>query len=197
VPSKRESFPAAGPRMPTAGLNATGTSPNPISKNSSKVPLSVNKAVTFNSKIRNLNEFHNNTVNSSLAANNSGTEVVLALNYFSQELLTVLKDVAADESSLAQADVAHETPSTGGQRQDTSGSSSTVLDGSGSSPSISLLAVDKEPNIYATAGRIKVFPELNYATLYHSLNKLIDIIPNVQINQIGKSYSHSLNENNN
>lgn len=143
----------------------------------------MNKAATFNSKIRNLNEFHNNTVNSSLAASNSGTEVVLALNFFSQELLTVLKDVAADESTLAHVGAPKETATTGSngnQRQDTSADAA-------SSSSASLLGVDKEPNIYATTGRVQVFPELNYATLYHSLNKLTDIIPNVQINQIGKS----------
>ncbi len=57
------------------------------------------KATTFSSKIRNLNDFHNHVVNSSsLTASTSGTEVVLALNYFSQELLSVLRDVTADEN---------------------------------------------------------------------------------------------------
>jgi hypothetical protein len=79
-------------------------SPSPAAARSSFKASIATKAVTFNSKIRNLNEFHNNTVNSSLAATSSGTEVVLALNYFSQELLTLLKDVAANEASLANVD---------------------------------------------------------------------------------------------
>jgi hypothetical protein len=105
------------------------------------------KATTFASKIRNLNDFHNNIVNSSsLALSTSGTEVVLTLNYFSQELLSVLRDLSGDEGvALAAADL---------------------------------------PNPFATAHRIKVFPALSYATLYHSLLSLIEVIPAVQINQV-------------
>ncbi len=45
------------------------------------------KNIVVSSKIRNLNEFHNNVVNGTLPVSNSATEVLLALNYFSQELL--------------------------------------------------------------------------------------------------------------
>lgn len=124
------------------------------------------KAATFSSKIRNLNEFHNNIVNNSLAVNNSGTEVVLTLNYFSQELLTVLKNVTSNDISIEAALVDRESQST-----------ASSYPNSGSAP-------DKETNIFATANRIKIFPTLNYATLYHSLLNLIDVIPSMQINQI-------------
>jgi len=105
------------------------------------------KATTFASKIRNLNDFHNNIVNSSsLALSTSGTEVVLTLNYFSQELLSVLRDLSADEAvALAAADL---------------------------------------PNPFATAHRAQAFPPLSYATLYHSLLSLVEVVPAVQINQV-------------
>lgn len=153
-----------------------------------------NKAATFSSKIRNLNEFHNNIVNNSLAANNSGTEVVLALNFFSQELLNVLTAVSADESSLDSKSLDSALV------RENSNSTALINEVNeactlNENASLASIATDqhlnnkinteyKEVNIFATANRLRIFPALNYATLYHSLLNLIDIVPAIQINQI-------------
>ena len=138
------------------------------------------KAATFSSKIRNLNEFHNNIVNNSLAVNNSGTEVVLALNFFSQELLNVLTTVSADESSLDAKSL------DSALIRENSNSTALMNEANDAENDLNShkMNADKEINIFATANRLRIFPTLNYATLYHSLLNLIDIIPAIQINQI-------------
>ena len=56
----------------------------------------------------------------------------------------------------------------------------------GHSLSMKLAKTSPECNIYAAGKRIKIFPILNYSTLYHSLLNLIEIIPAVQQSQIGE-----------
>ena len=44
---------------------------------------------------------------------------------------------------------------------------------------------EKEEFIFSNENRVKKFPILNYSTLYHSLLNITEIIPTIQISQIG------------
>ncbi|CAF0899614.1 unnamed protein product [Brachionus calyciflorus] len=55
------------------------------------------KSAAFSSKIRNLNEYYNNIVNCSLPVANTGADIASTLKYFSQTLLTILKETNLDD----------------------------------------------------------------------------------------------------
>lgn len=155
-----------------------------------------------------MNEYYNNIVNCSLPVANTGADIASTLKYFSQTLLSILKETNLDESALAdntadplaldsscvslvskiqqQNDSAQET----GSNDTKSGPNLLALAESSNSfgiivnqPVSSLTKDSDEDKLYSN--RIKKFPNLNYSTLYHSLLNIIEIIPMIQISQIG------------
>jgi hypothetical protein len=143
------------------------------------------------SKIRTLNECYNNIVNGQSQAATLGTDLVSTLKYFSNTLLTVLKEVSTDDNdvTLINTNGNEINENNDNYLDDSIQDSININDIEDNLKNLNLSDSPNKNNnerIISYNLRIKQFPNLSFSTLYHALLNIIEIVPTMQTNQIGK-----------
>ncbi|ESO85360.1 hypothetical protein LOTGIDRAFT_154853 [Lottia gigantea] len=163
------------------------------------------RAATFTSKIRNLKDFNYRVANN-LTPQTNGLDIANTLKYFSQTLLSVLKDVPnipSESYEPRQRDsvsVLKDVPNIPSESYEPRQRDSvSVLKGVPNIPSESndprlqdnVSVLKDVPNIPSESYgprqrdsvRLSVFPNLDYSGLYHAVINIIDLVSTIQIGQ--------------
>jgi hypothetical protein len=139
---------------------------------------------------------------------NTGSDIAAILKYFSQTLLDILKEITTKDDNPGETNnnSSNNLESSANLGKNSSSSKQSGADKTESSakPALNLANLAESATSLGTivsktvyslnddlndlrsySSKAKKYPHLNFATLYHSLLNIIEIIPNIQTSQIG------------